>query len=183
MAIQVTCVCGERKELSPVHVGSRVRCKACGASFVVPMDGGPIEVAAATPAGAAPTGPVAFSMTWMRRGLLIMALFHVGALTATRALEAFEAVPQLPRAWVGLAVLMVGYLLGGALIGKWSPGRTVAEPAVAVLIVLGTIYGFQIIWGDVTLAPTWASRAGIGAGAFVAAIVGARIGERLQASV
>ncbi len=84
--------------------------------------------------------------------------------------------------FVGL-IAFVSFFIGGAMIGIFSPGETVKEPAIAAVIAAGlnTIENFRNVDGKSLTVVQWliGSFIILGVG-FVMALGGAWVGEKIQ---
>jgi hypothetical protein len=122
----------------------------------------------------------------MRRGLsvgwvLVSFLMIAGGFTlAAVAILLTEATGE----WVGQSVLFLGALAGGFFAGRASPGTTVAEPGLAGVLLIATMFAFlSLVPGTDAFYAAWASTATMAAlkMAFVTGLggfIGGLIGEK-----
>jgi len=101
-------------------------------------------------------------------GVTFACMFTLGVLASMAGvnLEAEGAEETL-----GTLGAIAGIFVGGAVVGWWSPGRTVLEPAVGIAATLATVNVFVGDLGDVIFG--WILPFLVGAG-------GARLGEWIQ---
>lgn len=70
------------------------------------------------------------------------------------------------------------YFLGGLLVAWRSHGRTLMEPALAAVFTVCAVTGYEVLRGDALNVPCLGCS---GALSFVLALIGALIGEKVQA--
>jgi hypothetical protein len=99
----------------------------------------------------------------------------------TNLLTAFPGMTGV-LLFVGI-VAFVSFFVGGAMIGIFSPGETIREPAIAAAIAIGlnTIENFRNVDGTNLTVTSWliGSAVSLGIG-FVMALGGAWLGEKIQ---
>ena len=127
------------------------------------------------------------SYKWIMIGGAI--IFHLNLLM--RALLADPVQTKLLAAVPGLGgillftgiVAFVSFFVGGGIIGYYSPGETIKEPAIAAMIAaeLNCIENFHNVDGVKFTVTGWmiGSAISIGLG-FVMALGGAWVGEKIQ---
>jgi hypothetical protein len=123
--------------------------------------------------------------------VLIGAGIIFGQNLLARALLADPVKTQLLASFPGLTgvllfigiIAFVSFFIGGALIGVFSPGETVKEPAFAALIAAGLncLENFRNVDGKTLTVLDWliGSALVLGVG-FVMALGGAWLGEKIQ---
>jgi hypothetical protein len=108
-----------------------------------------------------------------------------------RALLADPVKTQLITSFPGLTgvllfvgiIAFVAFFIGGAMIGIFSPGETIKEPAIAAAIAAGlnTLENFRNVDGkNITVLDWLIGSAIILAIGFVMALGGAWVGEKIQ---
>lgn len=86
-----------------------------------------------------------------------------------------------PSSALELAVLTSAFLVAGVVVGFFSPGKTMVEPAIAAGGLILAHVGFLAAYADPAPGPGWISLAfGLG---IVLALVGGWLGEKLQESL
>ena len=144
-------------------------CRSCGASMTTP------EPASEMPGAPAAAEPQGLDWGWVVRGVLIIfvAGFGLGFLTGLVLvlMGVTEAAPGL-----FMLVGVFGFGLGGYIVGRLSPGKTIIEPGVSALIATAiTLFlqgGFGVL--DVLVG---------GLLPFGAACLGAWLGEKAQGTI
>lgn len=127
-------------------------------------------------AGKGLTKPARVNWRWVFLGFLILvgAIFLADALSIGIGAIAGERAEPVTQ-WLPL----VGFLVGGIVAGRFSPGATLLEPALAAAVAVIVRLGQQFAAGDVGFGPLLAAVA-IG---FVLALGGAWIGEKWQGTI
>ena len=116
------------------------------------------------------------SWRWVFYGALIMfAMFCAAVVLTIVAIAATPAYAETIDAWLPLA----GFFVGGLLTGRLSPGRTLVEPALgAAFAIIGKML-FHVARGEIGVGEML-----IGTSiAFVLALGGAWVGEKMQGTV
>lgn len=146
-------------------------CIACGTRFPPGIAGTPAGEAAPDAPPAAPTG---FSVRWMflAMGFLLGGMFAVAfVLGIVATLLGADIENENTALLLGAAATILG-LFGGAVATGWrSPGVTIREPVVAIILIIvlvnlasGNLAGAFVGW----LLPA------------LVAFAGAKLGERMQ---
>lgn len=129
----------------------------------------------------------AISYKWVLLGAGII----VGLNLVMRALLADPAPTIIMTSFPGLTGILfiialtafVSFFFGGALIGFFSPGETIREPAIAAVIAAGlnVVENFRNVDGKNLTVAGWfiGSLLSLGIG-FMMALAGAWLGEKLQ---
>ncbi|MEZ4301170.1 MAG: hypothetical protein R3B70_39905 [Polyangiaceae bacterium] len=98
--------------------------------------------------------------------------------------QLIAAFPGVAGPLIFVAIVAFGaFFVGGALIGLFSPGETIKEPAFAAAIAAGNfaLLGFTTVDGKNITVADWLIGALITASVgFVMALGGAWVGEKLQ---
>lgn len=157
--MRIQCKCGNALSVdSTKYAGRKIACPQCGQRYRLPPEGGGAPMSAApdaAPVNPTQAGIVALgqktSFGWIAISLLItLAITAGGAWLGKFALDRIVKAEDMEKyGHYGVMALMwapcLAFVVAGWITARFSPGRTIVEPAVAAVLSVCILFALAAL--------------------------------------